>query len=122
MPFLDRYGMMLKGWLPIAPVGVSGWGGPWDFTHKAVGGLLAAIQRGVCNPTVTPILHFSLQWDQIRRECCKLLNQTAQVKLLAMYGEKDAMKDEADDLLKLFKHSEKVQGTSSVTLSLSLSP
>ncbi|KAG1662434.1 hypothetical protein FOA52_004015 [Chlamydomonas sp. UWO 241] len=37
IPFLDRYGLMLKGWVAIAPVGVMSWGGPWEYTHKQVG-------------------------------------------------------------------------------------
>ncbi|GAX74228.1 hypothetical protein CEUSTIGMA_g1677.t1 [Chlamydomonas eustigma] len=65
IPFLDRYGVMLKGWVPVAPVGVMQWGGPWEYTHK-------------------------------------------RVQLLAVYGEQDEMKEEADDLLKLFSTSNKV--------------
>jgi len=36
IPFLDRYGLMLKGWVAVAPVGVVNWGGPWEYTHKKV--------------------------------------------------------------------------------------
>jgi len=36
IPFLDRYGTMLMGWLPIAPIGIAEWGGPWEFAHKKV--------------------------------------------------------------------------------------
>lgn len=38
IPFLDRYGTMLHGWVAIAPVGVDEWGGPWEDTHKKVRG------------------------------------------------------------------------------------
>jgi abhydrolase domain-containing protein 14 len=65
IPFLDRYGVMLKGWVPVAPAGVMQWGGPWEYTHK-------------------------------------------RVQLLAVYGEHDEMKEEADDLMKLFSNSDKV--------------
>jgi abhydrolase domain-containing protein 14 len=36
VPFLDRFGTMLKGWVAIAPAGVANWGGPWEYTHKTV--------------------------------------------------------------------------------------
>lgn len=36
VPFLDRYGLMLAGWVAVAPIGITGWGGPWEYTHKQV--------------------------------------------------------------------------------------
>lgn len=65
IPFLDRYGIMLKGWVALSPTGVMKWGGPWEDTHK-------------------------------------------KVKLLAMYGQHDERRSQADNLLKLFSRSSKV--------------
>eukprot|EP00798_Chlamydomonas_sp_ICE-L_P020340 gene20340-27102_t len=36
IPYLDRFGRELKGWLAIAPLGVKNWGGPWEDTHRRV--------------------------------------------------------------------------------------
>lgn len=38
IPFIDRYGLLLVGWVAPAPVGIQNWGGPWEYTHKLVGG------------------------------------------------------------------------------------
>eukprot|EP00798_Chlamydomonas_sp_ICE-L_P017176 gene17176-23490_t len=36
IPYLDRYGRELKGWVALAPVGAKKWGGPWEDTHLKV--------------------------------------------------------------------------------------
>ncbi|KAL6761835.1 Alpha/Beta hydrolase protein [Haematococcus lacustris] len=65
VPFLDRYGLLLVGWVALAPVGVGHWNGPWEFTHRAV-------------------------------------------HLLAMYGERDPLKVDAEELALYFARATKV--------------
>lgn len=49
LPYLDRYGASLLGWVALAPVGVLSWGGPGEVAHKRVR-LLA--MYGVRDPMV----------------------------------------------------------------------
>jgi hypothetical protein len=65
IPFLDRHGLMLAGFVAIAPVGVESWGGPWEYTHKQV--TMGVACRSACDRPCGPS-HSPLSSNVLRKE------------------------------------------------------